>query len=310
MVKVKRGTYLPTSFAKPSKQAGKIAKKLQRARKKSGDKSIKSLGSKRNYEQALTSIAKKIQLQTGAALRDLGVDDAVDYLIDRSAEVHQSTLDLERQAIEKMMLLVTFKLNSRQKLPIIQSELKQILKSRRYTREQIHLIINHQRMQHALSSQIAYQAGLRAHELLTIRPIHQQRPDARPSLKMKFDGRPGIKYTVVGKGGLTREINIPHNLSLLLESLKFDTPRKITDRNIYYDQYYDIGGGQKWSSSFSSACKRALGWSNGAHGLRHTYVQERMTELGILGHKREIGLKIVSQEIGHFRPSIIEIYLR
>ncbi|KAG1682859.1 Valine--tRNA ligase [Nymphon striatum] len=47
-----------------------------------------------------------------------------------------------------------------------------------------------------------------------------------------------------------------------------------------------------------------------AHGLRHSYAQERMGELRSQGLTREYALEIVSQELEHFRPDITEIYLR
>ncbi|MDN4711067.1 site-specific integrase, partial [Vibrio parahaemolyticus] len=66
----------------------------------------------------------------------------------------------------------------------------------------------------------------------------------------------------------------------------------------------------KWSNSFSAASKRVLGWSEGAHGLRHSYAQERMHELQKAGFNRDLALETVSQEMGHFRPEITEVYLR
>lgn len=95
-----------------------------------------------------------------------------------------------------------------------------------------------------------------------------------------------------------------------LDALRLAEPRVITDREIYYEQFYDIGGGKQWSDSFSKAAQRELGWSSGAHGVRHTYAQVRMRELQLLGRSYEIALTIVSQEMGHFRSDITEVYLR
>lgn len=64
------------------------------------------------------------------------------------------------------------------------------------------------------------------------------------------------------------------------------------------------------SNSFSAASKRTLGWSHGAHGVRHTYAQTRMEELQQLGRIYQEALEIVSQELGHFRRDITEVYLR
>ena len=60
----------------------------------------------------------------------------------------------------------------------------------------------------------------------------------------------------------------------------------------------------------NTAAKRVLGWSEGAHGLRHSYAQERLRELQRQGLRWEYALETVSQEMGHFRPQITEVYLR
>lgn len=113
-----------------------------------------------------------------------------------------------------------------------------------------------------------------------------------------------------GKGGLIRHVLIPNKLVEQLEKRRLDNPVTITDRRINYLQRYDIGAGKRWSDSFSKASKRALFFSTGAHGLRHSYAQERMSELIALGLSRSVALETVSQEMGHFRPDITEIYLR
>ncbi|MDE9483869.1 site-specific integrase, partial [Xenorhabdus bovienii] len=117
-------------------------------------------------------------------------------------------------------------------------------------------------------------------------------------------------YTVQGKGGLVREVLIPHHLAEQLESLRRPEPRPITDRGINYLSSYEIGAGKAWTNSFSAAAGRVLGWSAGAHGVRHSYAQERMSELQRQGLVREDALTTVSQEMGHFRPEITETYLR
>ena len=102
---------------------------------------------------------------------------------------------------------------------------------------------------------------------------------------------------------------LPHALAIRLEATRRDEPERITDRGIHYQSCYDIGGGQRWSNSVSAASERVLGWSTGAHGLRHAYAQERMSELQYT-LSRDRALETVSQEMGHFRPEITETYLR
>ncbi|WP_310619439.1 hypothetical protein [Flexibacterium corallicola] len=96
-----------------------------------------------------------------------------------------------------------------------------------------------------------------------------------------------------------------------LEARRLAQPKRVCDRKIRYWQHYDIGGGNAWSSSFTEASKRALGWSKGGHGLRHSYAQERMIELQVeLFLEWSLALETVSQEMGHFRPDITLTYLR
>ena len=74
-----------------------------------------------------------------------------------------------------------------------------------------------QRDHNRLATRIAYTAGLRVHELLTLRPLRERAPDERPALPSKFLGRSGEAYTVVGKGGLIRKVVIPYELAKQLE---------------------------------------------------------------------------------------------
>nr|WP_314878129.1 hypothetical protein [uncultured Pseudomonas sp.] len=173
------------------------------------------------------------------------------------------------------------------------------------------LIASRQAPHNSLATEIAYAVGLRAHELLSLRRTHRREPDERPAHGMKFAGirETTISYTVHGKGGLVREVRIPIPLAQRLERWRLATPQVIKDRGINYQRFYEIGGGQPWSKSVSAASKEALGWSNGAHGLRHTYAQERMASLQ--RHlTRKQALEVVSQELGHFRLEITEVYLR
>jgi len=292
-------------FANASSQSSSVIKAMR------GE--IPSQGSIRTYEQALTRVAEyaKSERLTGG-LRGMTIDQALSYLEQRGQEVGQKTLDIERLGIQAMMRNVTNQLEKSEKLPMILSEQQQALESRAYTPDQINLVIQSQSEKHALATDIAYQSGVRAHELYTLVQIDdtEQRADPRPANETKFNGRDGVTYLTTGKGGLTREVVIPKALSERLEALKFEQPQSISDRGINYLQRYDIGGGKNWSSSFSSASKRSLGWSRGAHGLRHTYAQERMNELQTSGLSRVDALETVSQELGHFRPEITEVYLR
>ena len=290
-------------FASVDKQVRSVMKALQ-------GRVIKSVGTARNYEQAYQRIGRYLQDHRLGSLRSISVPVAIDYLELRSHCVRQSTLNLERQALQALMTNVSHELNPDQKLPSVKSDIETVLVGRAYTANQIELICHSQSNKNALATRIAYAAGLRAHELYTLRPVTERHADLRPATAYKFKGREGVKYTVHGKGGLIREVLIPKHLSHQLEAVRLETPELITDRKVYIQCQYDINGGQRWSSSFSKAAKRALGWSEGAHGVRHAYAQERMDELQSRYLDRALALQTVSQELGHFRPRITEVYLR
>jgi len=290
-------------FSSPAKQAGSVMKVLQ-------GRVIKSIGTSRNYEQAYRRISQYLHEQRLGSLQSMTVQQAVAYLDKRSQFVRQSTLNMERQALQAMMRHITHLLAPDQALPSVQAAIETELSSRAYTAEQVDMIAAHQIARNSLATEIAYRAGLRAHELYTLRLATERHADVRPATPYKFNHRPGILYTVQGKGGLIREVCIPPNLSRQLEAARLPHPAPILDRNIRYQSYYDLNGGQRWSSSFTKVSKRVLGWSEGGHGVRHAYAQERMDELRAAGLDRNLALETVSQELGHFRPSITEIYLR
>ena len=285
------------------KQAANVMKTLQGSH-------IKSVGTVRNYEEALSRVAQYANKELNIGLREITPSQAVHYLEKRSEQVRQKTLDLERQAIQSMMQHTSKKLDHNERLTSIKSEIETIEKSRSYTKIQVAMATSSQREQNALSTQIVHAAGLRSHELLTLRRIEERAPSNRPAEESKFFGREGARYTVHGKGGLYREVVIPTHLAQQLEARRLEIPKQVVDRGIYYLQAYDIRGGKSWASSFSLAAKRSLGWSSGAHGLRHSYAQERMYELQHSGMSRTVALTVVSQEMGHFRPEITEVYLR
>lgn len=291
-------------FAKAETQAASVINALQR----SG--AIQSLRTADNYRQALTQVCRFVKSERLGSLRDLTPEQAISYLEMRGEEIGQKTLDQERHAIQAMMQHLTNKLDVKAHLPSVKSDYQQILTSRSYTTQQVAMVAEAQRDMNSLSTQIAHAAGLRGHELLTLRRIEERDPSSRPALAEKFQGREGERYTVKGKGGLVREVCIPKHLAQQLETRRLESPIKVTDRTVHYAQHYDINGGKKWSSSFTQASNRALGWSTGAHGLRHSYAQERMHELQSAGMNRNLALEVVSQEMGHFRPEITETYLR
>ena len=272
------------------------------------DGKVHSFGTARAYQQALTAVSKWLKEKfNNQSLERMTTVQALQYLRERAETVRQKTLDLDRQALQ--ILPQVGKLE-RVKSRLAPSPLE--TGGRAYTTVQVQMVAAAQSERHSLATEIAHAAGLRGHELLTLQLADKREASThREWLPERFEGRlDSVRYTVDGKGGLVREVALPGHLAARLESRRREKPRKVMDRGVRYTQYYDLGGGLAWSRSFSAASKRALGWSTGGHGLRHSYAQERIEDLQRDGHTYDSALELVCQEMGHFRPDITEVYLR
>ena len=300
------------SFRKAEKQAARAVTQriaIGSARHDNrNDGKVHSLGTARAYQQALTGASKWQKKKfNNQSLERMTTEQARQYLEERAETVRQKTLDLDRQALQ--ILPGVGKLE-RVKSRLDPSPLE--TGGRAYTPVQVQMVAAAQSERHSLATEIAHAAGLRGHELLTLRRANKRPASShRKWLAGRFEGRPNsIRYTVVGKGGLKREVALPGHLAERLEERRWEKPKTVMDRGIQYTQYYDMGGGLAWSRSFSAASMRALGWSTGGHGLRHSYAQERIEDLQRDGHTYDSALELVCQEMGHFRPDITEVYLR
>ena len=272
------------------------------------DGKVHSFGTARAYQQALTGVSKWLKEKyNNQSLERLTPDQARQYLEERAGTVRQKTLDLDRQALQ---ILPRIGKLERVKSRLDRSPLE--TGGRAYTTVQVQMVAAAQSERHALATEVAHAAGLRGHELLTLRRADKREASThREWLSERFEGRPdSVRYTVDGKGGLVREVALPGHLAARLEARRREKPSTVMDRGIRYTQHYDLGGGLAWSRSFSAASKRALGWSTGGHGLRHSYAQERIEDLQRDGHTYDSALELVCQEMGHFRPDITEVYLR
>ncbi len=266
------------------------------------DGRIHSLGTARGYGQALKGFADYLREHRLGDLPGATDQEARQYLAERSHQVGQKTLDLDRQAIQMHLGL---------RLEVVRSDRESALSTRSYTPAQVERIASAQSETNGLATRLAYHAGLRAHELLTLRPAGERSASGHRQWSAdRFAGREGVRYTVVGKGGLVREVLLTRELAAAVEARRLEEPRLVVDRGVQYVQCYTIGGGRSWSQSFSSASRRELGFSNGGHGLRHSYVQERMDELQRRGMAYEQARATVAQEVGHFAGETTEAYLR
>ncbi len=304
------------SYRSPEKQARHIVGRgmaLGTARHGNrGDGKIHSLGTANAYRTGLTLFCAWLQQKRLGDLKSSNVATCCKYLYERSHKVGQKTLDRDRQSIQFLLHQTT---GSDITLPRIRSRTSGrdslAKRSRAYTEEQVRFVAGKLSARCALAARICHSAGLRAHELHSLARRELREPSRHRTWSAdRFAGRDGVIYTVIGKGGLIREVLLDRELSSELESRRLDQPVEVYDRGIRYSQHYDLVAGKAFSNAFSSASRNILGWTNGAHGLRHGYAQQRMHELAQEGFALQERLEIVSQELGHFRPDIVKSYLR
>ena len=287
-----------------------------------GETPYKQFTSIRSYKESAATLARIANTMGVDKLKNIDIEKAQDYLIARKEQeranrnilhvenksqnsnrlVTQKTLDAERKALSILI---------GKPIPRVYSSSDSSRGQRAYTDYQVNEIAKSQSPRNALATKIAHASGLRAKELLQIRRASELSvTSGRKWHKDRFSGLNGEKYVVIGKGGLIREIIIPTNLAKQLETRRLDTPMLVTDRGVKYQSFYDIGGGNAFSKSYSDASKRTLNFSNGAHGLRHQYAQSRMTYFKSQGYSDKVAKTLTSQELGHFRASITNVYLR
>jgi integrase len=186
--------------------------------------------------------------------------------------------------------------------------------SRAYTDEQVKAIaLSFKQERSRLAVLIARDAGLRAHELGTIRPVTEgqgvtAQRDWR-SDRHVFRGD-SVTYLVTGKGGLVRSVKLSRALSERLEARRLATPERAVDRNTKFTRYYDLRYGNSFSHGFTEASKKVLGFSLGAHGTRHAFAQDRVLQCVSKGYSLVNAKHVVSQELGHMRMTITNEYLR
>ena len=297
----------------PAIQAERAIKPLLRLntpKASSSGTKIRSLGTLHAYRDALKMTATWLRDKYSLPLKVIDREKAIQYLAERAGTVTQKTLDRDRRALEMHIGHVTK--DSKFKLDNIGVTGSREKSSRTYTTDQVRDLIQTAGDRVALSIKIARLAGLRAHELHTLQPISERAVTTKRTWSSNlYAGREDWeRYTVVGKGGLIREVRLPQSVARSLESKRLATPGSINDRSIKYQRHYDLIGGKKFSTRFSNLSFKTLGFSNGAHGLRHSYAVQRLTELINKGYTTSDAKLIVSQELGHFRKDVVEVYLR
>ena len=276
------------------------------------DGKIHSLGTARNYQQSLSMFYRWLQDRKLGDLSTATVDQAVGWLNNRSGQVGQKTLDLNRQAIQYLLMQTT---GVQVKFGRIKSSYtggrKLAEEARAYSGTQLEEVCTRLSVRSALSAKICFAAGLRAHEVVTLRPIGEQPPSQLTENGRKTFSKVAMGHSIrwlarVGFGG---PCCCRHSWLSELEGRRIKD-RTARDRGIRYVQRHDVNFGSNLTKAWSDASSKALGRSTGLHGLRHSYAKQRLYELQQLGYSRAERMSIVSQELGHFRTTETETYLR
>jgi integrase len=262
---------------------------------------VRSVGTERAYRNVCAAYLRWLR-ENRLPLDQVHTRGMMMEFLDEYAELHsRKSVDQAVQALQKVWKVV---------LPKVESCLSPEFRGRAYSFADLQKVTDRQSSRHQLSSLACFDAGVRAHECITLRlPRGEAASPHREWPSERFAGRTNYEvYLVTGKGGLVREVAIAREIADEIQKRERQEPMIVRDREIEYTSYFDIGGGQALSSSFSYASKRALGYSSGVHGLRHSFAQNRLSMLiPILGPKR--ALEILAVELGHFRASISLAYL-
>jgi integrase len=265
-------------------------------------KKIRSIKTQMNFCDVLIQFARFLEVNKAGNLKDFPLEMAELFLLARSKNVGAGQLKLDRWALQIFL---------NRKLPAIEAAIPQVLKPRALLSEYVEAIISAQQPHMALSTELAYSCGLRSVELITLATEDLQPRHVRPIPPYLFHLAPdGELLTVRGKGGLVRWVKVPHPLLERLQATLRKRPRQVSHQTAKYTSYFDIPGGHAWAQDFSKTCRALFGSSPAAHGLRHSYVERRLTELLTAGLSEREARYTVSVEIGHFRPSIIDHYTR
>jgi integrase len=272
--------------------------------KELAQKNVTSILTEKAHVQSLTSVASWLHDTTGKHLKNIKKVDAEAYLSERARTHRQSSVSLTRQAINLHLL-------PHDPLQFVPSSIPTELKDRAYTSAEIAFLSECARPELALSLALCANAGLRGMELLTLASPDQLSMSDRDWSSDRFCGREDdARFVVWGKGGLHREVRVSPNLAESLKGHQRDSKVTVSHRGAHLPSYFDLLGGHQFSQEFGRLSKEVLGFSHGAHGLRHSFAQRRRLELLCVGLSMETVILTISQELGHFHTKNTMAYLR
>ena len=280
-------------------------------------KSAEKIHGKRTADHHRQTLARAStymqQMGHDQGLRDMTEDYFREYLESRAPGLTTKNLGYEATLLRRYVPRLRYV-----KRPGIRGQKEPTRLStepRAYTRDEINRIADVQKAIHALTTYFMAGTGCRVREVLTLARPEEQPADERPQYKPeRFEGLgEGAFYTKIGKGGLRQTIFVQQHLVPAIEAMRLPKPVERRDRyGVVYTQYYGLVGGSDFSRAFTAAAKAVLGenGAKGTHGLRHFFAQARMVYHQEQGRSAAEARELVSQAVGHFRPSITKTYLR
>lgn len=265
---------------------------------------VVSIGTEYAHKSALTSYARWLLATKNKRLKKSTPADAKEFLGWRAASFRQSTVSLARQAIN-------LHLHSASPVDFVPAKVATQAANRAYSAQQIELLVQEASPALRLSILLCTDAGLRGMELLTIGRPDEQQVSLRVWSSSLFRGRENdIAYVVRGKGKLFRELRLQPSLASQLEATRRSQAVVVSHRKGHLPSWFDLLGGHDFSIAFGNFSRRVLGFSHGAHGLRHAFAQRRRDELLCAGVEYDLALEVLSQELGHFATKNTLAYLR
>ena len=309
---------------KPERQADQIIRRWDRVGHPrigalpgdTRDRHLYSIRTREEYRAILVRQATWARKTHGRTLDRLTPDQTREYLEGRAKEVGDKRLSQERCALALLDHLRPYEqewkreIQSAKKGPGRLATVSRSLKGNEAAR-----VMEYQTDRNVFATEVALAGSLRASELMTLRPIAERPPSPRQEWdERRFNYlRDPVAYTVQGKGGLVREVRFERELADRIEARRWEDGKlhRVKDRGVpCLTRYNLVTSSNAWEQSFRRACKQALGHSLGAHSTRHTFVAERMDALKAEGFGDYEARLLVSQQLGHFRPEILDDYLR
>lgn len=180
-----------------------------------------------------------------------------------------------------------------------------------YTAEQIQSIGQEQSGKYRLATELAFEAGVSAYEIPSLRPPEVRVVDLVTEWDDKlFVGRKNlVPYTVANADGFSRRIAVSDDLADKIELARLARPKVVREGHWREWCGYNIGYGSAWIDSFMRATEITLGLSLGVQGLRHAYILNRFFELMTVGYSRKDRIGILAVEMGLQVTSVERVLL-